>query len=152
MDLEQDNIIRPVATEENQPLQTTGFHKYTKFIRFLASLGAVLSLLASGWCFAGFAENDQGIWHLLFALAFCFGLGALAYGPLFYTARQAHISLQSVDKGQAIIAFIFFVPWLILSALLIRLGGQWIGIGVTLSVMALFILVWGILVWRHPQA
>jgi len=131
------------ATAPISPETVSAPHKMTRFIRVLSLILAMLTLCLCGWIFAGFVENDRGVIHLTYAFALCFGVGLLAYGPLFWTAKMAGEVLNTgPSKAHRVVTYIFFIPWLILGGLFMVLGGPWIFYGLGVVFVAIFYLFW----------
>ena len=119
--------VYPVAEDKSNIAVSTPYRRWSWVIRLCALLSAIGAMGICGWYFAGFAENDQGVWHLLSAFALCFGVGLLAYGPLFTLAFWAHKTLKSDARAShPVLSLLLILPWVLVAGLLIPNGGKWV--------------------------
>jgi len=119
--VKDNTIIRPI--EARAPQNASAARPKRSFTRdvdagvaFLGFITALSTLGLSAYFFYGFTQTDQGVWTLASAFGLCFGVGALAYGPCFLTAR---IALKS-RKGRAsrrdiALALLLILPWVCVS-------------------------------------
>ena len=156
MDDPNGDRLKPVNPPEGAAKVKPAHSPYqfwSKSTRFLAIVAGILSLIYCGYLWAGFMENDTGILHLLSAFALCFGAGALAYGPLFVIAYWAHRSAQVGPKKSWTLLTIFLVlPWMIIGAMVMPIGGIWPLIGVGILLFCLFLLFWTALSFHRLKA
>jgi len=140
-----EDTIRPVAIPEHlenaAPLKESDF--YSRCVYFLALLVGLSAVIMSAIAFAGFAENDQNITHLLSAFVMSFGIGALAYGPMgliaFYARKAIHAPLPRL---RAIVVVLLMLPWIGLGYFVFKIGGSWRYAAIIGVLTALFILFW----------
>lgn len=139
------DTLRPVATPDHleDDAKSSGGDFYSRCIFILAIFLGFTALIMSGLAFAGFAENDQNITHLISAFGLCFGTGALAYGPMALIALYARKAIhQPLPRFRAIVVLLLMLPWLILAWFVFKLDGNWPYIAVLGALTALFISAW----------
>ncbi len=148
--------LHPVYPPEHSSISkspTTPFQRWARFIEVL-SIGAIIGVLV--FCavmFAGFWENDQGVWHLISAFFLCFGAGLLAYGPLisiFMGARSARGS--GPTRRRSLLTTLLVLPWTGLAGLWVPLGGNWVLSALFIWVLSLIFLFWAALNWHGARA
>lgn len=137
--------LKPVLDPERpRNSKAVNGHWLTKTVRAATGTAGALGIIICAFYFLGFAENDQGVLHLLSAFALCFGIGALFYLPTFFIARKAHIFLRSGARprqGRQIIAII--LPWPVLAFYFAQLGGPWALISAIIFALTLLCGCWG---------
>jgi len=147
-----DQPLKPIAAPDH--LASRNKHTgdfYSKTVYFLSIILAVIAILASAIGFAGFAENDQAIGHLVSAFLLCFGIGALAFGPLGIIAYFARRAIwKPMPSIRAVITLVFLLPWLPLGYYLIRLEGAMRIFGIIAVLATIFIGIWAIRYLRRP--
>ncbi len=135
--------VYPVAQDPSEKPVSTPYRRWSWAVRFISGLSALAALGFCGYFFMGFADNDQGVWHLLSAFALCFGTGLLAYGPLTAIALWAHKTLKSDARAShPVLSLLFIVPWAIVAALLIPNGGKWVIGAAFIWVLSAILLFW----------
>ena len=135
--------VYPVAQDPSVKAVSTPYRRWTWAVRFLSAVSALAALALCGYFFIGFADNDQGIWHLLSAFALCFGTGLLAYGPLMAIAVWAHKTLKTDARAShPVLCLLFVLPWVIVAALLIPNGEKWVLGAVFIWVLSAVLLFW----------
>jgi len=118
-------------------------------VMLLTAFAGLISLGVCGYYFAGFAENDAQLGTLASAFILCFGVGALAYVPMFWICLIArHVRLRGPSKRSVLFTLALIVPWLILSLSLIATRIPLFFIGIGLTVFCLFIVSWAWAVHR----
>lgn len=138
-------------TAETEPplAQAPQLAKSSFMVMFLTALAGLAALGLCGFYFAGFAENDAQLGNLTSAFVLCFGIGALAYVPMFWISRIArHVRLKGPDRRAVLLTLALIIPWLILSLSLIATRIPLIFIGIGLTIFCLFILSWAWAVYR----
>lgn len=142
--------IDPDPVSETPPLaDAPKLAKSSFVVMILTALAGLTTLGLSGYYFAGFAENDAQFGTLSSAFLLCFGIGALAYIPMFWISRIARqIRLEGPSKRAVLYILALLVPWLILSLSLIATRIPLIFIGIGLTIFCLFILSWTWAVYR----
>lgn len=145
--------LRPIISDpvtETPPL--AGVPKLAKssfVVMLLAALAGVGALVICGFYFAGFAENDAQLGNLTSAFVLCFGIGALAYVPMFWISRIARqVRLKGPSRRAVLLILALIIPWLILSLSLVATRIPLVFIGIGLTVFCLFILSWAWAVYR----
>lgn len=148
----ESDILRPIATAKPHARalpKTDGFTRLTRILQILAVLLALVATGLSIWFFSGFVENDRGIWHLLSAFLFSFGIGALAFLPAIIIARLAGKTIENGPVSlYAWLAIALILPWVVLSIFLLRLGNHWIWASCGILTFCLFCLAWAVNVIR----
>jgi len=143
----EETPIQPVATPEhleNATLAEKGDF-YSRCVFLLAIIIGLAALAMSAVAFAGFAENDQNFTHLLSAFGLCFGIGALAYGPMGLIALYARKAIHHpMPRFRSVIVLLLMLPWFFLAWLVFKLGENWRLIAVLGVLTALFISVWAV--------
>ena len=136
-------VLTPDHLEASKPQFRGDF--YSRFICVVSASLIVLSLIMSAVAFAGFAENDFNLPHLISAFLLCFGVGALAYGPLtliFYYAKQAITA--PMPKFRVFVVIALILPWFVLGFYLARLQ-DWVAAGGIVGIVtSLLIGVWAL--------
>ncbi len=146
------DTLRPVAAPEHlaEPLLAAktkehGGDFYSRLIFWLCLILAIVSVIASGWAFIGFAENDTGFMHLLSAFLLCFGIGALAYGPLGLTAYFAKKAIyKPMPRLRAIIVILLAWPWLPFAFILAKVSQYGLFAGILAAFTAILIILWAV--------
>lgn len=116
---------------------------YSQLVFGLAVILGIAAILASAVAFAGFAENDTGIVHLLSAFLLCFGIGALAFGPLGLIAIYARKAVtKPMTRSRAWIVILLILPWFPLCYFLWPLGDIIRYLAVVTALSGLFFLAW----------
>ena len=118
-------------------------------LSWVARLGAVAVLIGSGYMFYKFAENDLEVNVLLWAFAFCFGAGALAYGPLFIIAGLLKRSRKTPTKRQAVWVLALSLPWCVAGAILMTYPNVMRYLGASAVGFSGLFAVWSIVHWRR---
>ncbi|NNE57404.1 MAG: hypothetical protein HKN36_04790 [Hellea sp.] len=136
--------LRPILSRpRSKKVQPDDY--YSKLVFIISLLLAGLAIIASAFGFAGFAENDQNIGHLISSFILCFGVGALAYVPLGFTAYYAQKAMKTpLPRLRAIIVMAFVVPWFPLGFFLIILGGNMRVLGIVALLAAALIGLWAL--------
>lgn len=118
-------------------------------VMLVSALAGLAAFGLSIYFFLGFAENDVQFGALSSAFLLCFGVGALAYGPMFWITNIARrVRLKGPSKRDVLLVLALMIPWLILSMSLIATRFPLIIIGVVLTVLCMFILTWAWAVFR----
>lgn len=141
---EEDDILTPVA--EGGHSSRSREKRSVPFIQVLCGVCSLGIIGLAMWYFAGFAENDQGIIHLLTAFAFSLGLAALALAPVvavWRLARQARPSKTGIMFAAALL-----IPWLIVAYYMGALGGLWLWGGLGVAGLTFIFIFWLIKLWR----
>ena len=151
-DLVDDETLKPI-TPRGAPAETraaTGDF-FSKLIFALCIILVIGALIGSAYGFAGFAENDQGVMHLLSAFALCFGLGGLVFVPAGIIAKYAKTAIKTpLSRGRAIVVLLFTLPWLPFCFYLFRLDGLPRTGALFGLFCAVFIAIWAIRFLRKP--
>ncbi len=117
------DIVRPIATRAfTAPVQ-----KYRSLERdvdglvfIIAAACACLSFGLAAYFFYGFTQTDQGFWTLASAFGVCFGVGILAFGPCFLTARLALKSRKGLaGRRDMALALLLMLPWVCVSLIFV---------------------------------
>lgn len=112
------SIVRPVTTAELSPKKRSLSRDIDITVLGISSLTAVGVFLLSCYFFYGFTETDRGVWTLLNSAVLCFGLGALAYGPMIVTAITAKRSLRGkVLRIEFVLIAALMLPWIIVAGI-----------------------------------
>ncbi len=146
-----EDTLRPIATPDHleDEVRSSSSDFYSRCVFLLAMFVGFAALIMSGLAFAGFAENDQNVTHLISAFGLCFGTGALAYGPMALIALYARKAIhQPLPRFRAIVVLLLMIPWLVLAGFVFRIGGNWPYVGVIVAVTAMFISVWAVRYFR----
>jgi len=145
--------VKAAVTElmfEAKPVTARSNARVGSFLlSWLAIFVGVACVIISGYMFYRFAENDVGFKVLLSAFALCFGVGALAYIPLFLIAKLIRAGRMRPAKGQVFWTLALSVPWLIAGAILITYPNAmryFGGLAVGLSLLFIF---WSVRHWAH---
>ena len=128
---------------------TPNSHRGSFILSWLARLAAVTVLIGSAYTFYRFAENDFEVKVLLWAFALCFGLGALAYGPLFIIAGLLKRSRKTPTKRQAVWVLALSLPWLMAGGILITYPNVMRFLGIAAMGFSGLFTVWSILHWQR---
>ena len=135
--------VYPVVPEAAAKPASTPYRRWSWAVRLIAGLAAIGVMVLCAYLFSGFAENDTGVWHLLSAFALCFGVGLLAYGPLFAIAAWAHNSLKTDARASHPVLSLFLIlPWVIVAGLLIPNGGYWVMAAIGIWLLSAVLLFW----------
>lgn len=125
IDQRDDETLKPIAPREvsaNASSPNEDF--FSKLIFALSSALVIAALVGSAYAFAGFAENDQGIAHLLSALVLCFGLGALIFLPAALIAQYAKEAIHTpLSPIRVLIILSIVMPWLLFCYYLFKVEG-----------------------------
>ncbi len=139
--------IEPIAPPEHLIEETANMRGdfYSKCVWVLSVLLALVAFIGSAVFFAGYAENDQNITHLISAFILSFGAGSLAYVPLGIIAFYARKSIRTpLPRARVFIVLLLLMPWLFLSYYLFQLGGQLRKGAIVTILSSLFIGAWAL--------
>lgn len=115
-------------------------------LSWLAVIAGIAVLIACGYMFYLFAENDLGVKLLASTFILCFGGGALAYGPLFIMAKLIRNGRKTPTKRQAIWVLALAFPWLLAGGVLMTYPNIMRYLGVCTVLLSGILCVWAI---RH---
>jgi len=115
-------------------------------LSWTATIAGILGLIASGYMFYGFAENDTGAAVLLSAFLLCFGAGALAYGPLFIIAKLIRTGRVYPRKSQAFWVLALALPWALAGSVLLTFSNNMRYLGGAALLLSLAFSLWAV---RH---
>ena len=143
-----DALMSPVNKTGARPTKDSGPKPRVGsfLLSWLAVITGAACVIASGYMFYRFAENDFGVAVLLSAFALCFGVGALAYGPLFIMARLISNGRKNPTKRQALWVLAFSIPWLIAGEILITYPNSMRYLGIFAIGLSVLFILWAI---RH---
>jgi len=143
--------MEPIVTRSSQmPAQNVAAPRvWSLILSWLAVLAGVCVLIASGYMFYGFAENDTGAEVLLSAFLLCFGAGALAYGPLFIIAKLIRRARLYPRRSQAFWVLALAVPWLCAGGVLLTFSNNMRYLGIAAVTLSVVFIVWALRHFRH---
>lgn len=144
--------LRPVndSLGIGPPVLSKNIWIFSHAVRAAAAIAGVSAIGFSLYFFLGFAENDQGILHLLQAFFLCFGLGAALYFPAFYICRSAHKYLKYAARP-GLRVYILMLPWIILGLFLLRNGGRAALYGAVLILLGAIFIFWALRCRRRTR-
>jgi hypothetical protein len=138
----------PIITRPSVPIDPDArpAHVGSFLLSWTAGLAGVAVLIASGYMFYGFAENDTGAAVLLSAFILCFGAGALAYGPLFIIAKLIGRARLYPRRSRALWVLALALPWLAAGAVLLTFSNNMRYVGGAAAGLSLLFILWAL---RH---
>lgn len=135
--------VYPPIESKTEKSGSTPYQRWSLGVSVITGLASLFVIGLSGYFFLGFADNDQGVWHLLSAFALCFGTGSLAYGPLAAIAFWAHRSKKmSARYSHPYLTTLLVLPWLIVAGLMVPNGEKWVFAAIGIWLLGLLILFW----------
>jgi len=147
VDPTDDAPLKPVSPPEHLESfdQTTKGDFYSRCVLVLSAALAVIAIIGSAIGFAGFAENDQNITHLMSAFLLSFGLGSLAFLPLLIIAFYAKNAIWTpLPRYRVFVVLLLILPWFCLCFYLFKLGGL-LRMGAIISGLSgLFMALWAL--------
>lgn len=121
----------------------------------LAGLGAILSIVAAIWFFAGFAENDTRPEHLTSVLALTLILFAFAIVPFSLVTIFARRAYRMGTKRAHLLWTIFLMlPWIVLGSLTLSHTPLPLWAGLIMIILATLLCIWALvslILDRHPS-
>lgn len=120
---ETSGVIRPIGAANTRAPSRQGrslSRDIDSLVFVTASVLACFIFGLAAYFFYGFTQTDTGFWTLASAFGLCFGVGSLAYIPLFIIAVIARRSAKSraTRKGFAL-ALLLLLPWVCVSLIFI---------------------------------
>jgi|GEM_PF-1583849 len=118
-----NHVVRPIGAitpSAPTPRRRSLSRDIDGVMLIMALMMACLIFALSAYFFYGFTQTDQGIWTLTSAFGLCFGVGSLAYVPLFMTAAIARRSAKGRASRKAFaLVLLLFLPWICVSLVFI---------------------------------
>lgn len=144
---QNEDTLRPIAAPDHlkDDVETAGGDFYSRCVFVLAIVVGLAALFLSATAFAGFAENDQNITHLISAFGLCFGTGALAFGPMALIALYARKAVhEPLPRFRAVVVLLLMLPWIVLAWFVFGLQDEWQITALLAALVAGFISVWAV--------
>ena len=110
--ISETQTVEPIPS---LPRRTVG----TQALIWVAIILGLVAVALSAYNFYLFAENDRGIGVLSYAFILCFGVGAIAYIPLFVIAYLISKSQNAPSSSQGVYTLLFCLPWIPASVLML---------------------------------
>lgn len=138
--------IVPITAAPRRAREATATRPLDLAVFGLAALSALTAFGLSCYFFAGFAQNDQGVWTLASSAALCFGVGGLAFGPLAVVARLALSAARApLGQSRALLALGLMLPWAVLGFVLIFHSNMPLKYGWLVLMIAAVLSLWAAL-------
>ncbi len=119
----EDEALQRVISFDSDDNAVGSGDFFSKLIFGLCLILTLCALAASAYAFAGFAENDTGIMHLLSAFALCFGIGGLVFVPMGLIASYAKRAIRvPLSRLRAVVVILLVLPWIPFCYYLLALG------------------------------
>ena len=111
----------------------------------LAGLGAILSIVAAIWFFAGFAENDTRPEHLTSVLALTLILFAFAIVPFsLVTIFACQAYRLGTNRAHLLWTIFLMLPWIVLGSLTLSHTPLPLWAGLIMIILAALLCIWAL--------
>jgi len=142
--MNEDIVITPVTHRPKKSLPAG--RQADRLARLIAGLGALLSLIAATWFFAGFAENDTRPEHLASALVLTLILFSFAVIPFVLVAGFAHKAYRAgTRRAHLLWTLLLMLPWILLGGLAISYTPLPVWCGIIMTGFALLLSLWAVI-------